>query len=60
MVKTIDKVRKKTATQIFGFSMSFLDHELIGMRKIKTYKLGKCVYVSIDEIEKLIERGSCG
>jgi len=52
----IDLVRKKKAAELYGFSLSFLDHELIGKRKIQTYKLNKCTFVSLSEIHNLIKK----
>ena len=51
-----DKVRIKEAVKYFGLSDSFFRHAIMD-KTIPFYKLGGCVFVSISEIEKLIEKG---
>ena len=52
-----DKLRVKHAAQYFGISKSWFDKAIMN-REIPFYKLGnKAVYISIKEIEAMIEEG---
>ena len=51
-----DKIRIAKAMEIFGGSKSWWYHGIMD-RKIPAFKLGRTVFVSKSEIEKLIEAG---
>lgn len=53
--KQSDKIRIKKAVEYFGLSESYLRHGVMN-RTIPAYRLGGAVFVSISEIEKLIEK----
>ena len=51
-----DLVRIPRAREFFGVSESFLRHAVMD-GKIPSYRLGRAVFVSLSEIEKIIRAG---